>query len=133
MLIYGVTLLSISYFVGIYLGDIIGKLIGVNSNVGGVGIAMIILIVGVNYLIKRNKLSAKSQEGIAFWSGMYIPIVVAMTAQQNVLAAIKGGSTAITAGVVATVLSFALIPSVSKIGSKKSGTVSKGTGVGKNA
>ncbi len=133
MLIYGVTLLSVSFFAGLFLGDVIGKVIGINSNVGGVGIAMVILIMGVNYLTKRNKLSSKAQEGIAFWSGMYIPIVVAMTANQNVIAAVKGGPAAIIAGLLATVISFALIPFVSKIGKGKGGNFNKEKGVDNNA
>ena len=47
---------------------------------------------------------------------MYIPIVVAMAAQQNVAAAVDGGVLAITAGVAAVAVSFALVPALSRIG-----------------
>ena len=44
MVIYGVALLSFCMLVGVFVGDILGKLIGVQANVGGVGIAMLLLI-----------------------------------------------------------------------------------------
>ncbi len=41
MAIYGVMLLSVCMFVGVLLGDILGVAVGVNSNIGGVGFAML--------------------------------------------------------------------------------------------
>jgi malonate transporter MadL subunit len=58
-----------------------------------------------------------TKKGIGFWSAMYIPIVVAMAAKQNVVAAISSGWMAIVAGVAAVVVSFAMIPVLAKIGS----------------
>ncbi|WP_019119458.1 malonate transporter subunit MadL [Brevibacillus massiliensis] len=119
MVIYGVSLLSICMLVGVFLGDLLGKLVGVKANVGGVGIAMLMLVLLVDYLSKKNKLNIKSQEGLSFWSSMYIPIVVAMASQQNVVAAVKGGPVALLAGVGATVVCAALVPVVSRIGQAK--------------
>ncbi|SDO35816.1 malonate transporter, MadL subunit [Paenibacillus sp. yr247] len=99
MVIYGVALLSISTLVGVFVGELLGKLLGVNANIGGVGIAILLLLLITDYLKKKNKLTLTSQEGLKFWSGMYIPIVVAMAAQQNVLAALKGGPVAILAAI----------------------------------
>ena len=45
MVIYGVALLSFCMLVGVFVGDILGNLIGVQANVGGVGIAMLLLII----------------------------------------------------------------------------------------
>jgi malonate transporter MadL subunit len=119
LVIYGVSLLSICMLVGVFLGDLLGKVLGVKANVGGVGIAMLMLVLLVDYLKKRNKLNVQSQQGLGFWSAMYIPIVVAMASQQNVAAAVKGGPVALLAGVAATVASCALVPVFSKIGQKK--------------
>lgn len=116
MAIYGVALLSFCMFVGVFTGDLLGISLGVKANVGGVGFAMLLLILITEYCSKNNLLSEKSQAGIAFWSSMYIPIVVAMTAKQNVVAAIKGGPLAILAGVVAVSVAFAFIPIINKIG-----------------
>jgi len=56
--------------------------------------------------------------GIQFWSAMYIPIVVAMAARQNVAAAVDGGLLALLAGVAAVVVSFALVPVLSRVGKR---------------
>jgi len=114
MVIFGVTILSFCMFIGMFIGDGLGKLIGVK----GVGFAMLFLVLLVDYLLKKEKLSAEAQKGIQFWSAMYIPIIVAMAAKQNVVAAIKGGPTAILAGVLAVFVAFLLVPSVSKLAKK---------------
>lgn len=116
MVIYGVSLLSFCYFIGVLVGDILGVTLKVKANVGGVGFAMLLLVILVDKLMTENKLSKLAQDGIKFWSLMYIPIVVAMAAQQNVVSAIKGGPAAIIAGTLAVVLSFIFVPIISKIG-----------------
>lgn len=119
MIIYGVSILAISTVTGLFFGDILGDLIGVKSNVGGVGIAMILLMILSNFPKKVFKISAESSKGIAFWSAMYIPIIVAMAAKQNAVAAIKAGPVALTAGVLAVLISFALIPIMMKLSNNK--------------
>ncbi len=121
MIIYGVALLSVCLLAGKFIGDMIGRLIGIEANVGGVGFAMLLLIFAVNYLRKDLRLNQASQHGIAFWSAMYIPIVVAMAAQQNVVAALSGGPVAVLAGVLAVAASFALVPVISRIGRSDDG------------
>jgi malonate transporter MadL subunit len=116
MIIYGVALLSACLLAGVFVGDLLGKLIGVEANVGGVGFAMLLLIFVTDYLRKDLRLCQVSQHGIAFWSAMYIPIVVAMAAQQNVVAALSGGPVAVLAGVTAVVVCAALVPVISRIG-----------------
>ena len=116
MIIYGVALLSFCMLFGIYLGDLIGVLIGVKANVGGVGIAMLLLLVLSNLSHHKFHLSTPTQSGINFWSAMYIPIVVAMAAKQNVIAAVSSGWLAVIAGFLAVAASFALIPVFSKFG-----------------
>ncbi|WP_343073200.1 malonate transporter subunit MadL [Salicibibacter cibi] len=91
MVIYGVALLSICMMIGIILGDVLGNAIGIDANVGGIGIAMLLLVLIVDAFRKRERLSQPTQEGLSFWSAMYIPIVVAMAANQNVAGAIEGG------------------------------------------
>ncbi|WP_323614040.1 malonate transporter subunit MadL [Pseudomonas putida] len=119
MIIYGVAFLALCTLVGLFIGELLGKLLGVPANVGGVGIAMLLLIFIGSYLNKRGLIKAKSEQGVEFWSAIYIPIVVAMAAQQNVLGALSGGPMAITAGVVAVVASFAMVPLLDRIGQKK--------------
>ena len=114
MIIYGVALLSFCMLAGVLLGDLLGNAIGVQANVGGVGIAMLLLVYLSSLKDHRWHLAAPTQSGIHFWSAMYIPIVVAMAAKQNVIAALTSGWMAIIAGVAAVVASFLLIPVIAR-------------------
>jgi malonate transporter MadL subunit len=104
VVIYGVALLSVCMLVGVFVGDVLGDLIGVQANVGL-----------SNLSHHQFHLSAPTEKGVNFWSAMYIPIVVAMAAKQNVIAAISSGWMAIIAGVAAVAVSFAMIPLLDKI------------------
>jgi len=116
MVIYGVALLSFCMLIGVFLGDILGELIGVQANVGGVGIAMLMLIMLSNLSHRKFTLRPMTESGIGFWSAMYIPIVVAMAAKQNVIAAVSSGWLAVIAGVAAVAASFAMIPVLARFG-----------------
>ena len=116
MVIYGVALLSFCMLFGVLVGDLLGILIGVQANVGGVGIAMLLLIVLSNLSSTKFKLNPITETGIGFWSAMYIPIVVAMAARQNVVAAVSSGWLAIIAGIAAVAASFAMIPVLARFG-----------------
>lgn len=116
MVIYGVALLSFCMLTGMFVGDLLGEVMGVQANVGGVGVAMLLLLLLSNFDTHRFTLSPITEGGIGFWSAMYIPIVVAMAAQQNVVGALSGGWMAILAGVLAVVASFAMIPVLARFG-----------------
>lgn len=116
MIVFGVALLAFCTLAGLFVGDVLGVILGVKANVGGVGFAMLLLLFLTDLFKRRGMLVQASEQGIGFWTAMYIPIVVAMAAQQNVIGAIKGGPAAILAGVLAVVVCFALIPLVAKIG-----------------
>ena len=117
MAIYGTALLSICLLAGIFFGKLLGIVVGVDANVGGVGIAMLLLIVVADKLQQSDHMPQPSRNGILFWSSIYIPIVVAMAASQNVQAAITGGPAAIIAGALVVVICFALVPLISRLGS----------------
>ena len=51
MIIYGTALLAICHLLGIVLGDLLGHMLGVKTNVGGVGIAMLLLIFARMYMV----------------------------------------------------------------------------------
>lgn len=116
MIIYGVALLSACLVTGLYIGELLGVVLGVQANVGGVGVAMLLLVIACNTPKLKFLIDGASGSGIKFWSAMYIPIVVAMAASQNVAAALDGGMLAVVAGVAAVTVSFALVPVLSKIG-----------------
>ena len=115
-MIYGVALLSFCMLVGVLVGDLLGEVMGVQANVGGVGIAMLLLLVLSNLRSREAALSSMTEKGIGFWSAMYIPIVVAMAARQDVFSALSGGWMAIIAGVAAVTASFAMIPVLAHFG-----------------
>lgn len=116
MVIYGVALLAACLVSGLYIGELLGQLLGVQANVGGVGIAMVLLVLASSSPRMQSLVTGSSGDGIKFWSAMYIPIVVAMAASQNVVAAVDGGLLALIVGVLAVVVSFALVPLISRIG-----------------
>ena len=115
MVIFGTALLAACYLAGIFIGDALGALIGVKANVGGVGIAMMLLIAAQHYLRERGLLNAISEKGVTFWAMMYIPVVVAMAATQNVLVAAKAGPVALLAAAGSFILCACLISFINRI------------------
>ena len=99
MFIYGTALLAICHLLGIVIGDLLGLALGVKANVGGVGIAMLLLIGTRLWLHRSGRLSEVSERGVHYWGALYIPVVVAMAMQQNVVAALRGGPVALLAAV----------------------------------
>jgi len=98
-----------------------GRLVGLNANVGGVGFAMLFLLLLCSYseTVKKNICNEGLCSGLRFWQNMYIPVVIAMSASQDVVKAVRSGWLAILCGITLTVLSLCLIPLVSRISSSK--------------
>ncbi len=116
MRIYGVTLLAGCFLSGQLIGQVLGYWMGVDGSVGGVAFAMVFLILLGDKMRAHGLLEKEGEQGILFWSAMYIPVVVAMSSIQNVKAALSGGWVAVVVGVFATGLCFLLVPVVAKIG-----------------
>ncbi len=95
MIIYGTALLAACHLLGIFLGDLLGQALGVKTNVGGVGIAMLLLIVARIYMARKDMLPKLTELGVEYWGAMYIPVVVAMAAQQDMVSALRGGPVAL--------------------------------------
>lgn len=119
MAIYGTALLSGCLLAGLLVGRTLGWLAGIDANIGGVGIAMLLLVLCCDRLHARGLMKPPTEGGVLFWSNVYIPVVVAMAASQNVFAAVSGGAMAIVAGVAAVAACFALVPLISRIGAKE--------------
>jgi malonate transporter MadL subunit len=116
MAIYGTALLSFCLLVGLLVGKLLGWMLGMDGNIGGVGIAMLLLILLTDRLKKSDALAEPSEAGILFWSSIYIPVIVAMAATQNVSAAIHGGPAALLAGALAVLACCLLVPVFARIG-----------------
>lgn len=118
MVVYGVAALAACTLAGLFVGDLIGAAMGLEANVGGVGIAMLLLIAITNLPGRFGgglTPGTPAGSGVQHWSLMYIPIIVAMAAKQNVAAAVSGGTMAVLAGLLAVVAGFALVPLLGRL------------------
>jgi malonate transporter MadL subunit len=106
MTICGTALLATCLLVGMLLGGWLGSLTGLNRDLGGIGLSMLLLIASTEWLRRRNLLPSASEAGIRWWSGMYIPIVVAMACIQDVAGAVSGGPAAFLAAALAVLSGF---------------------------
>jgi malonate transporter MadL subunit len=118
MLVRGVALLAGCFIIGQLTGETLGRWLHIDANVGGVGFAMILLILAQNELEKRGLFPQEMEEGVMFWSKMYIPVIVAMSAIQNVRVALSSGVIALLAGILPVILCLATMPFISKLSKK---------------
>ena len=108
-MIYSLVTLALSMLLGKYIGTCFGTLVGINADVGGVGFAILILLfVGNSKLFPFTK-RKDFFEGMIFWKKMYIPVVVAMAASQNVFRMLTSGMVAIIGGAAAVAFPFLLL------------------------
>lgn len=110
MLIYGIALVSFCIIIGEFIGLSLGHVIGLNIDVGGIGIAMILLIVISNILSQKGyHFHELTENGIKIWSYLYIPIFFAMTSKLNVYLAINSGLVPIVIALTTVFLMFVLV------------------------
>lgn len=115
MVIYGTAILSGCLLGGYFLGRWLGNLLGIQSDLGSVGIAMLLLIGTCGLLQKYGRLKPPAESGILFWSSIYIPVVVAMSACQDAYKAISSGWIAAMAGIATVALSFLIVGIMSRL------------------
>lgn len=123
MTIYGVALLAACTLLGVFLGEALGAALHVKANVGGVGIAMMLLIAARLWVCRKGEMSHGFKLGVEFWALMYIPIVVAMAATQNVAAAVEGGPMVLLAGLTVVATCFGLVALLGKLMKPKTPSV----------
>ncbi len=114
MIIYGTALLALCHLLGIFLGDVLGHALGVKTNVGGVGIAMLLLIFARLYMQKTDLLPKLTELGVEYWGALYIPVVVAMAATQDMVAALRGGPVAVLAAITTVALCACVIAVINR-------------------
>lgn len=123
-MIYGVALLAGCMFVGSFVGNLLGLVTGLGSDIGGVGFSMLLLLVITNSKKVTKFLPDGYTKGLEFWKEMFIPVIIAMSASQNVVRAIDGGLLALTAGLGVVAMAFLLVPFFNKF--TKKDTLSEG-------
>ena len=109
-MIYGVALLAGCMFVGSFIGNLLGLWTGLGSDIGGVGFAMVLLLILTNSKKVNKILPENYTKGINFWKELFIPVIIAMSASQNVVSALDGGVLALVLGVGIVVIMLLLIP-----------------------
>ncbi len=114
-MIYGVALLAACMFVGSLIGNILGVITGINSDIGGVGFAMLLLLIVTNSKKLTSLLPKDYEKGIDFWKSMFIPIIIAMSMSQNVVAALSQGWLALVAGLGVVAVAFMFVPLLNKL------------------
>ena len=101
--------LALCMLLGKYIGTCFGALVGINADVGGVGFAILLLLfVGNSKLFPFTK-QQDFLDGMTFWKKMYIPVVVAMAASQNVYRMLTSGMVAIVGGIASVAFPFLLL------------------------
>jgi malonate transporter MadL subunit len=105
-MIQGLAVLSASFLLGMWAGELLGSWLGIRANVGGVGFAMIFLLLLKEYFLQKGWWKPEFEFGIEFWNKLYIPVVIAMAASLNVKAAVSAGTLAIVVGIVPVILAF---------------------------
>ena len=115
MKIYGVAILAGCYLAGQLAGELLGRWTGVQGNIGGVGFAMLMLILLSDWMKGKGYMGTEPEKGILFWNAMYIPVVIAMSATQHVNLALHSGWLAVWAGIISTSCCFLLVPLISSM------------------
>ena len=108
-MIYSLVTLALCMLLGKYIGTCLGTVVGIHADVGGVGFAILLLLfVGNSKLFPFTK-RKDFQDGMNFWKKMYIPVVVAMAASQNVFRMLTSGMVAIVGGIASVAFPFLLL------------------------
>src|SRR5450830_323966 len=66
------------------------------------------------YMLQHNKLPKLTELGVEYWGAMYIPVVVAMAAQQDMVSALRGGPVAVLSAVAAVAVCAVVIALINR-------------------
>lgn len=119
-MIYGTAALSACMLLGTLIGNVFGDVIGAGREIGSVGFAILLLIFLTNSKLEFVQKPAFVQ-GVAFWKAMFIPMVIALTATQDVFHMISSSIVAIIAGAAAVGASFLMLWVLHKLSEKREG------------
>ena len=108
-MIYSLVTLALCMLLGKYAGNLLGSLVGVGGDVGGVGFAILLLLFVGHCKVFSFTKRQDFQNAMTFWKKMYIPVVVAMAASQNVFRMLTSGMVAIVGGIASVAFPFLLL------------------------
>ena len=108
-MIYSLVTLALCMLLGKYIGTLLGTAVGIGSDVGGVGFAIVLLLFVGNCKAFTFTQRQDFKDGMTFWKKMYIPVVVAMAASQNVLRMLSSGMVAIVGGIASVAFPFLVL------------------------
>lgn len=118
-MIYSLVTIALCMLVGKYIGTLLGALVGIGGDVGGVGFAILLMLLVTNCKIITFTQRQDFIQGMNFWKKMYIPVVVSMAASQNVYRMLTSGMVAIVAGAAVVTFPFLLLYLLHKFGKKE--------------
>lgn len=108
-MIYSLVTLALCMLLGKYIGTLLGTAVGIHADVGGVGFAILLLLFVGNCKWFTFTKRQDFKNGMDFWRKMYIPVVVAMAASQNVLRMLSSGMVAIVGGIASVAFPFLVL------------------------
>ena len=108
-MIYSLLTLALCMLLGKYIGTLLGTAVGIGADVGGVGFAIVLLLFVGNCKWFTFTKRQDFKDGMTFWKKMYIPVVVAMAASQNVYRMLSSGMVAIVGGIASVAFPFLLL------------------------
>ena len=114
-MIYGVAVLAACTILGKIIGSLLGAIMGTGADIGGVGFGMLLLLFVTNSKKFSQMKTESFSRAIGFWQKMFIPVVVAMAASQNVYQALSSGAVAVLAGLIPVASAFLLLYFFSRI------------------
>ena len=108
-MIYSLVTIALCMLLGKFIGTLLGTAVGIGADVGGVGFAILLMLFVTN--CKKFTFTQKPDfiQGMNFWKKMYIPVVVAMAAAQNVHRMLTSGMVAIVGGIASVAFPFLLL------------------------
>jgi len=108
-MIYSLVTIALCMLLGKFIGTLLGTAVGIGADVGGVGFAILLMLFVTN--CKKFTFTQKPDfiQGMNFWKKMYIPVVVAMAASQNVFRMLTSGMVAIVGGAAAVAFPFLML------------------------
>ncbi len=115
MIIYGTALLALCHLLGIFLGDLLGQALGVRPTSAAWASRCCCSSRRASTCNRKGILPKLTELGVEYWGAMYIPVVVAMAAQQDMVSALRGGPVALLSALAAVAVCAVVISLINRM------------------